>query len=241
MRYDGREANDELRQIKIIRDYLKYPQGSVLIEFGDTKVICTAMVEEKVPPFLKGSGQGWVSAQYAMLPAANATRKQRDIDKLKLDSRSAEIQRLIGRSLRAAVDLKALGERTVWIDCDVIQADGGTRVASITGSFIALYDAVGTLLAEKHLRKDPMIHFVAAVSVGIVDDELLLDLCYHEDSRAQADMNVVMTDAGEFVELQATGEGRTVTPGEMSALMEMAAKGIGEIIRIQKETVGYKK
>lgn len=241
MRYDGRETGEELRQLKITRDFIKYPQGSVLIEMGDTKVICTAMIEDKVPQFLKGSGSGWVSAQYAMLPAANATRKQRDIDRLKLDGRSAEIQRLIGRSLRAAVDLKALGERTVWIDCDVIQADGGTRVTSINGGFIALYDAVGTLISEGALRRDPIKNFVGAVSLGIVDDEILTDLCYHEDSRAQVDMNVVMTSAGEFVEVQTTGEGRAIRRDEMSKLLELAESSVRQIIGIEKEVLGYRK
>ena len=236
-RKDGRN-NFELRDIKITRNYLKYPQGSVLVEFGQTKVICTAFVEEKVPPFLKGSLTGWISAEYNMLPGANAQRKQRDISKLKLDGRSAEIQRLIGRALRSAVDLGALGERTIWIDCDVIQADGGTRVASITGSFVALYDAIDFLIRNNKIKKSPIQAFVAAVSVGIVDNELISDLCYYEDSRAIADLNVVMTDKDEYIEVQATGEKRPITTKEMAKLLEIASKSISEIIKIQKTVLG---
>lgn len=237
MRKDSRQ-NDMHREIKITRDYIKYPQGSALCEFGDTKVICTAFVEEKVPPFLKGTGKGWVSAEYSMLPAANATRKQRDISRLKLDGRSAEIQRLIGRSLRCAVDTKKLGERTIWVDCDVIQADGGSRTASITGGFVAMYDAVNYLMQRGLISENPIKNFIGAVSVGIVDDECILDLCYEEDSRAQCDMNVVMTDEGDFVELQATAEGRSVKEYEMDSLIMLATQGIMDIIEIQKKVLG---
>lgn len=239
MRADGRE-NNELRKITVTRNYLKYPQGSVLIEFGDTKVICTAFVEEKVPIFMKGSGKGWITAEYNMLPGSNMQRKQRDISKLKLDNRSAEIQRLVGRSLRSVVELNKLGERTIWIDCDVIQADGGTRVASVTGSFIALYDAIQYLLNNKLIQIDPIKFFAAAVSVGIVNDIPVVDLCYAEDSRAIADMNVVMTEEGSFIELQATGEERPIREVEMDQLMLLATNAIMEIIQIQKEALGLK-
>lgn len=239
MRADNRK-NDQLRTVKITRDYLKYPHGSVLAEFGDTKVICTAFVEEKVPQFLKGTGKGWITAEYSMLPGANAERKQRDISRLKLDGRSAEIQRLIGRSLRSICDLHALGERTVWIDCDVIQADGGTRVASVTGSFVALYDAVEYLVNRGLIKKNVIRNFAAAVSVGIVDDEPLCDLCYSEDSRAIADMNVIMTDEGSYVEIQATGEARPIKETEMDELMMMASKAIYKLIEIQKDVLGVK-
>ncbi len=232
---------DELREIEIIKDFTKYAAGSVLCSFGDTKVICTAMVEERVPGFLKGSASGWVSAEYSMLPSANAQRKNRDISKLKLDGRSAEIQRLIGRSLRSAIDLEKLGERTIWIDCDVIQADGGTRVTSITGGFVAMYLAVQKLMEEKILRVNPIKGFVAAVSVGIVENKLLCDLCYDEDSRAMMDMNVVMDERGRYVELGATAEGRSATKEEMNCLMEMAEGAIKQIIEKQKEAVGVAK
>ncbi len=239
MRADGRE-NNELRKITITRNYLKYPQGSVLVEFGDTKVICTAFVEEKVPIFMKGSGKGWITAEYNMLPGSNMQRKQRDISKLKLDNRSAEIQRLVGRSLRSVVELNKLGERTIWIDCDVIQADGGTRVASVTGSFIALYDAIQHLLNNKLIQLNPIRFFAAAVSVGIVNEIPVVDLCYAEDSRAIADMNVVMTEDGSFIELQATGEERPIREVEMDQLMLLATNAIMEIIQIQKEALGLK-
>ena len=229
---------DSLRKISITRNFTKYARGSVLCEFGDTKVLCTAMVEERVPAFLKGSGQGWITAEYSMLPSANRERKQRDISRLKMDARSTEIQRLIGRSLRAAVDMKALGERTIYIDCDVLQADGGTRVTSITGGFVALYDAVRSLMKEGLIKNDPITNYVAAVSVGIVDNQLLCDLCYEEDSSAMMDMNVVMTDSGEFVELQATAEGRSATRKEMGLLTDLAEGAIKQIIQKQKEALG---
>jgi len=237
MRKDGR-TNEEIRPIKITRDFIKYPQGAVLIESGQTKVICTAFVEDKVPPFLRGTGKGWISAEYNMIPGANAQRKQRDISKLKVDGRSAEIQRLIGRSLRSVVDLTKLGERTIWIDCDVIQADGGTRVASINGSFVALYDAINFLIDNKTITENPIRNFVAAISVGVVDEEVMADLCYYEDSRAICDMNVVMTDEGGFVEVQATGEGRPIYKSEMSELLPLAERAINKVIEIQKKTLG---
>ena len=240
MRADGRKSNDERRYAKITRHFLKNPQGSVLIETGDTKVICTAMVEEKVPPFLKGTGKGWITAEYNMLPGANADRKPRDISKLKLDGRSAEIQRLIGRSLRSVCDLEKLGERTIWIDCDVIQADGGTRVASITGAFVALYDAVNWLIENKMIKSSIINSFVAAISVGIVNDQILCDLCYQEDSNAMVDMNVVMTEEGSYVEIQATGEERPIKDTELDQLLMTAQKGIFELIGIQKEALGIK-
>lgn len=232
---------NELREVKIITDYTKYAEGSVLCCFGDTRVICTAMAEEKAPGRLKGSGSGWLSAEYNMLPSANAERKTRDISKLRLDARSAEIQRLIGRSLRSCINLDILGERTIWIDCDVIQADGGTRVASVTGGFVALYLAVQRLMEQKLIRINPIKFFMAAVSVGIVEDELLCDLCYREDSAAMMDMNVVMNERGEFIELQATAEGRCAKKAEMNSLLELAQNGIFEIIKEQKKALGVLK
>lgn len=231
-------AVDEIREIKITRNFTKYAQGSVLCEFGDTKVLCTAMVEDKVPSFLKGSGSGWITAEYNMLPSANIQRKPRDISKLKLDGRSAEIQRLIGRSLRSAVDMNLLGEKTIHIDCDVLQADGGTRVCSITGGFVALYDAISYLIDNKEIKSNPIKHFLAAVSVGIVDNQIITDLCYEEDSNAMMDMNVVMNDSGDFAEVQATAEGRCATKKEMELLMDLAQKSIYEIITKQKEVLG---
>lgn len=237
MRKDGRE-NEDIREIKITRDFIKYPHGAVLIESGQTKVICTAFIEERVPSFLKGCGKGWISAEYSMLPGANAQRKPRDISRLKVDGRSAEIQRLIGRSLRSVVDLNKLGERTIWIDCDVIQADGGTRVASINGSFVALYDAINFLIDNKNINVNPIRSFLGAISVGIVDDEIMTDLCYYEDSRAIADMNVVMTQEGSFVELQATGEARPISPEEMNLLLPLASSSIQKVIESQKKALG---
>lgn len=231
-------ALDEMREIKITRNFTKYAQGSVLCEFGDTKVLCTAMVEDKVPSFLKSSGSGWITAEYNMLPSANMQRKPRDISKLKLDGRSAEIQRLIGRSLRSAVDMNLLGEKTIHIDCDVLQADGGTRVCSITGGFVALYDAISYLIDNKEIKSNPIKHFLAAVSVGIVDNQIITDLCYEEDSNAMMDMNVVMNDSGDFAEVQATAEGRCATKKEMELLMDLAQKSIYEIITKQKEALG---
>lgn len=236
MRIDGRK-NEALRNIKITRNYTKYAEGSVLIEFGNTKVLCNASIEDKVPPFLKGSGEGWITAEYNMLPRSTQVRKQRDITKLKLDGRTMEIQRLIGRSLRSVVDLKALGEKTIWIDCDVIQADGGTRTASITGSFIALVDAVNKLHKEHNFEVFPIRSFVGAVSVGIVKSEKLVDLCYEEDSEAKVDMNIVMTDKGEFIEIQGTGEENPFTRKELDELLALGEKALKQIIQVQKDSL----
>lgn len=238
MERDNNRTNNELRTIKITRNYIIHPDGSVLIEVGNTKVICTAFVEEKVPPFLKGTGKGWVSAEYSMIPGSTKTRKSRDINKLKIDGRSQEIQRLIGRSLRSVVDLEAIGERTVWIDCDVIQADGGTRTASITGAFVAMADAFYGLLQRKEIGKMPIKAFVSAVSVGILNGETIVDLCYEEDSAAEVDMNIVMTNKGEFVEIQGTGEEATFTHNDLMSLISLATKGCQELYEIQRNALG---
>ncbi|SEF84320.1 ribonuclease PH [Caloramator fervidus] len=237
MRVDGRD-NLDLREIKITRNYIKHAEGSVLVEFGDTKVICTASIDDKVPPFLKGTGEGWITCEYGMLPRSTKDRKTRESAKGKIDGRTAEIQRLIGRALRSVVDLSKIGERTIWIDCDVIQADGGTRTASITGAFIALVDAINKLDEMEKLSVYPIKNFVAAVSVGIVDNEVLLDLCYEEDFKATVDMNVVMTDKGEFVEIQGTGEKLPFNKEQLEGMLSAAKKGIDEIIKIQKEILG---
>ena len=234
-RKDGRAA-DELRPVRITTDFVKFAEGSCLIECGDTKVLCCASVEEKTPPHV-AEGQGWVTAEYSMLPRANRERSRRDIDKLKLSGRSAEIQRLIGRSLRAAVDLNRLGERTVTIDCDVLQGDGGTRTASITGGFIALSLACRKLAEAGVLAEDPIVHRITAVSAGIVDDELLLDLPYSEDSRAQVDLNCVMNERGEIVEVQGTGEGRAFTLAEQNELLRLCAKGCAQLRKLQEEAL----
>lgn len=231
---------DKIRNVKIVKDFLDNPNGSVLIEMGNTKVICTAMIEEKVPPFLKGTGKGWISAEYSMLPASTITRKGRDINKLKIDGRSQEIQRLIGRALRSVVNLGAFGERTMWIDCDVIQADGGTRTASITGSFVAMALAFNGLLEKGIIETMPINCFVSAVSVGIVNKMNMLDLCYVEDSAAQVDMNVVMTDKMEFVEVQGTGEEAPFSQTQLLELLSMASKGCEQLIEVQKEVLGDK-
>ena len=235
-RQDGR-AYDELRPIKITTDFVKFPEGSCLIECGDTKVLCCASIEEKTPPHV-AEGEGWVTAEYSMLPRANRERSKRDISKLKLSPRSAEIQRLVGRSLRAAVDMKALGERTINIDCDVLQGDGGTRTASVTGGFVALALACRKLVADGVLTRNPIRHQVAAVSCGIVDDTPCLDLCYQEDSHAQVDMNFVMNDQGNFIEMQGTGEGRAFTPQELQTLMEYGRKGIADLMQAQRDALG---
>ncbi|MCX7694751.1 MAG: ribonuclease PH [Caloramator sp.] len=237
MRADGREYN-QMRDIKITRNYTKYAEGSVLVEFGDTKVICTASFEDKVPPFLKGTGEGWITCEYGMLPRSTQTRKPRESSKGKLDGRTVEIQRLIGRALRSVVDLKAIGERTIWIDCDVIQADGGTRTASITGAFIALVDAVNKLDKEVNFEVYPIKNYVAAISVGIVDDIPMIDLCYLEDSAAKVDMNVVMTDKNEYIEIQGTGEDRPFSKEELTRLLELAENGLNEIFMLQKKVLG---
>ncbi|NTV88953.1 MAG: ribonuclease PH [Clostridiales bacterium] len=237
MRTDGR-AYSEMRPVTIRRNYIKPAEGSVLIEMGETKVICTASVEESVPPFKKNSGEGWVTAEYSMLPRATRTRNSRDINKLKLNGRSQEIQRLIGRALRAVVDFKLLGERQILIDCDVIQADGGTRTASITGAFVALVDACAYLVKTGAISKMPVTQYLAAVSVGLVDDIEMLDLKYDEDSNAIVDMNVVMTEDGSFVELQATGEKAPYTRQQFDNLLELAGKGVYQLIDLQKEALG---
>mgnify|MGYP005918822067 CR=1 FL=1 len=235
-RQDGR-AYDELRPIKITTDFVKFPEGSCLIECGDTKVLCCASIEEKTPPHV-AEGEGWVTAEYSMLPRANRERSRRDVDKLKLSGRSAEIQRLIGRSLRAAVDMRRLGERTITVDCDVLQGDGGTRTASVTGGFVALELACRRLVEQGALEKMPLIHYVAGVSAGIVDDTPVLDLPYSEDSRAQVDLNCVMNELGEIIELQGTGEGRAFTLTEQQELVRLCAKGNRELLKIQKEALG---
>ena len=222
----------ELRKIEIIRDYTKYAAGSVLVKWGDTWVLCTASVEEKVPPFLKDQGQGWVTAEYAMLPSCTPQRKDRDIKKLKLDARATEIQRLIGRALRAAVDMTKLGERQITIDCDVIQADGGTRCASITGGMVALEIAVQKLLKEKVISENPIVHRVAAVSVGVCEGTPTLDLDYVHDSTAEVDLNVVMTDDGRFVELQGCAEHNPFTAEHLETMLALARKGLKKIFKL---------
>ena len=235
-RADGR-AFDQLRPVELTKDYIKFAEGSVLIRCGDTVVLCNASVEEKTPPHVP-EGHGWVTAEYSMLPRANRERSRRDIDKLKLSGRSAEIQRLIGRSLRAAVDREALGERTITVDCDVLQGDGGTRTASVTGGFVALALACRKLVEEGYLGSTPIRHFVTGVSAGIVDEQALLDLQYSEDSRAQVDLNCVMNELGEIIELQGTGEGRAFTLTEQQELVRLCAKGNRELLKIQKEALG---
>jgi len=235
-RKDGRKV-DELRKVNFVKDFTKYAEGSVLIECGNTKVICNATVEEKVPPFKKDSGEGWVTAEYSMLPRATATRSSRDISKLKQNQRSVEIQRLIGRALRAAVDFKLLGERTITIDCDVIQADGGTRTASITGGFAALAIACKRLVESGVLEQNPIKTSVSAISVGIVDGVPMLDLCYEEDSRADVDMNIIMTGEGNFVEVQGTGENGTFSMEELVKLVDLARKGNEELKEMQNSII----
>lgn len=232
-RIDGR-TNAQMRPVKLTRHFTRNAEGSVLIEVGNTKVICTAMTEEKVPPFLRGEKKGWVTAEYEMLPSSTGTRKARDRNKGKIDGRTVEIQRLIGRSLRSVINMEKLGERTIWIDCDVIQADGGTRTASITGAYVALYDAVNRLLEEGVIDDNPLTGFVAAISVGVNQGEVILDLCYEEDSTAEVDMNIIMTDKGEFIEVQGTGEARPFTKDEFAKLTELGEKGIRALIEAQK-------
>lgn len=236
-RIDGRK-NDEIRTVKITPNFTVHAEGSVLIEMGGTKVICTASVEEKVPPFLKDTGLGWVTAEYAMLPRATHTRKARDIKKLRLDGRSSEIQRLIGRALRAVVDRKALGERQITIDCDVIQADGGTRCASITGGYVALHLACEKLVREGKLQAMPLKEKVVAISVGIFQNEAILDLCYEEDSNAAVDCNIVMTENGQIIEIQGTGEERPFTEAELAAMMKLGKMGIIALTSEQNTIVG---
>ncbi len=236
-RIDGRN-NDELRNVKIIRDYLKYPEGSAFIEMGDTKVICTASIEDRVPIFLKGTGQGWITAEYSMLPRATETRNIREVSRGKPGGRTQEIQRLIGRALRSVVNLKALGEKTIWIDCDVIQADGGTRTASITASFVSMVEAVSKILNKKNGERFPVRDYLAAISVGMVDSQIMLDLCYQEDSNADVDMNVVMSGDGRFVEIQSTAEKTPFTRNEMEAMLGLAESGITRLIEIQMDVLG---
>lgn len=227
-RIDGR-APDQMRAVSIDRNYLRFAEGSVLISMGDTKVICTATVEERVPPFLKGTGRGWMTAEYSMLPRSCPKRVPRESSAGRVGGRTHEIQRLIGRSLRAVYDLASFGERTVYIDCDVLQADGGTRTASITGAFVAAHDSLSELVSKGLLSSVPVRDRVAAVSVGIVNGEASLDLCYAEDSRAEVDMNVVMTGEGRFVEVQGTAELAAYTRAELDSMLDLAAKGIAEL------------
>jgi ribonuclease PH len=233
-RIDGR-APDQLRPITITPNFIKHAEGSVLIDVGDTRVICTASIQEKVPPFMYRSGKGWVTAEYSMLPRATTDRTEREASRGKQGGRTMEIQRLIGRSLRAAVSAELMGERTVWIDCDVIQADGGTRTASITGAFVALTLALGRLYVDGNMQSWPLASFVAAVSVGIVGGQPVLDLNYEEDSKAGVDMNIVATDKGRFIELQGTAEGASFSEEEMMAMTALARKGIATLIEKQRE------
>lgn len=237
LREDGRNVNEH-RNINVIKDFNIYAEGSVLIECGNTKVICTATVSDKVPPFLKNQGKGWLTAEYSMLPRATGERNQRESAKGKLTGRTMEIQRLIGRALRAAIDLDKLGERTVTIDCDVIQADGGTRTTSISGGFIALALAMKKLVAQGILKQNPIISNVAAISVGIVNKTPMLDLKYTEDSLAEVDMNVIINGKGEFVEVQGTGEEATYTRAQLNELIDLAEEGIKHIIEIQNQVIG---
>ncbi|MFK8883069.1 ribonuclease PH [Bacillus velezensis] len=238
MRHDGRQ-HDELRPITFDLDFITHPEGSVLITAGNTKVICNASVEDRVPPFLRGGGKGWITAEYSMLPRATNQRTIRESSKGKVSGRTMEIQRLIGRALRAVVDLEKLGERTIWIDCDVIQADGGTRTASITGAFLAMAIAVGKLVKSGVIKTSPVTDYLAAISVGMDKEEgLLLDLNYEEDSAAEVDMNIIMTGSGRFVELQGTGEEATFSREDLNGLLSLAEKGIQTLIQKQKEVLG---
>ncbi len=228
---------DQLRDVKITRDVMKNAEGSALIEMGDTKVLCTATVEESVPPFLRDSGKGWVTTEYAMLPRATTERVRRDSVRGKIGGRSHEIQRIIGRVLRAVIDFDKLGERSITIDCDVLQADGGTRTASITGGFVALYEACSYLLREGLVEENPINDYIAAVSVGIVNDKLVLDLNYEQDSSAEVDMNIAMTGAGLLVEVQGTAEGKPFSKNRLTEMVKLAEKGIKELIKKQKEAL----
>src|SRR6188768_4136357 len=230
-------AFDELRTIRIERQYTRHAEGSVLVSFGDTRVLCTASVENRVPPFLRGKGEGWVTAEYGMLPRSTHTRNDREASRGKQGGRTLEIQRLIGRALRACVDRAALGERTITLDCDVLQADGGTRTTAITGAYIALVDAVGTLRRRGAVKKDPILGAVAAVSVGVYRGEPVLDLDYAEDANCDTDMNVVMNDGGGFIELQGTAEGHAFRRDELDALLALAETGIGELLVVQREAL----
>lgn len=235
-RVDGRSA-DQLRPCKITRKYNKYAEGSCLIEMGDTRVICTASVEEKVPLFRKGSGGGWVTAEYGMIPRACKDRNQREATRGNQQGRTLEIQRLVGRSLRSVVDLDSMGERTIWLDCDVVQADGGTRTASVTGAFVALVDALDSLVAWRLVPRRPITSYLAAVSVGIVGGTELLDLCYEEDCMAQVDMNLVMTGEGKFIEIQGTAEGAPFGKDRLFKMLDVGERGIRQLIAIQKKAL----
>ncbi len=237
MRPDGRQP-DQLRNIKLIKDYIRNAEGSVLIEMGDTKVICTASIEDKVPLFLKDQKKGWVTGEYSMLPRSTHTRTKRESASGRVGGRTHEIQRLIGRAIRSVVDLEALGERTIWLDCDVIQADGGTRTASITGAFVALKCAVNVALENRLIERQPVRDYLAAISVGIVDGEPRLDLSYAEDSAAEVDMNVVMTSSGKFIEVQGTAETEPFDRTNLQKMLDHAESGIREIIAVQKSVLG---
>lgn len=236
MRLNNRGFN-EIRDIKITRNYLKNPEGSVLIEMGDTKVLCTAMIEESVPFFLRGKNKGWVTAEYSMIPGSTIRRKPREAARGRLDGRTQEIQRMIGRVLRSIIDLNKLGERTIWIDCDVLQADGGTRTASITGAFVALVEAVESLYRRGEIKKNPISNYVAAVSVGIIDKGPVLDMCFEEDHVAIADINIVMTDEKKLIELQGTGEKAPFSRQELNEVLDLAEKGILDIIEVQRQAL----
>lgn len=235
-RIDGRQA-DEIRPVIITRGYTQIPEGSVLIKIGKTMVLCTATIEDKVPPFLKGTGSGWITAEYSMLPRATEERNQRESTKGKLSGRTMEIQRLIGRALRSVVDMSKLGERTIWLDCDVLQADGGTRTASITGAYVALVDAVKYLMANKLIENYPLLDSIAAVSVGKVNGEIVIDLAYEEDSQAEVDMNIVMTGSGKFVEIQGTAEGEPFDRAELDKFLGLAEKGIRKLMEYQRQAL----
>lgn len=233
LRPSGRTA-DQLRDVKITRNYTMHAEGSVMVEFGNTKVLCTASIDERVPGFLRGKGSGWVTAEYGMLPRSTNSRMGREAARGKQSGRTQEIQRLIGRSLRASINLEALGERQITLDCDVIQADGGTRTASITGAYVALTDAINGLMAKGLIKKNPLLGMVASVSVGIFEGTPVLDLDYPEDSNAETDMNVVMNDAGHFIEVQGTAEGHAFRREEMDEMLDLASKGINELFELQK-------
>ncbi|HLQ72758.1 MAG TPA: ribonuclease PH [Bacillota bacterium] len=237
-RHDGREIN-QLRDIRMTLNFIKHAEGSVLIEIGDTKVICNASIEDRVPPFLRGQGKAWITAEYAMLPRATERRNIRESSRGKVGGRTMEIQRLIGRSLRAAVDLEKLGERTIWIDCDVIQADGGTRTASITGAFVALVLALNTLKNDEKIDELPIKHFISAISVGVLENDLVvLDLDYEEDFSAKVDMNIIMNDNNEYIEIQGNGEEATFSPDQLQRMLSLATEGTKQLFDKQKEVLG---
>lgn len=235
MKRNNKRKNDQLRKVEIIKDFTKNPAGSVLITFGETRVLCSASIDEKVPPFLKDSGLGWVTAEYGMLPSSTNTRTNREATKGKQTGRTVEIQRLIGRSLRSIVDRKRIGERSILIDCDVLQADGGTRTASITGAFIALKIAIDKLIQNKTIKKNPIKEYLAAISVGIVKNEIMLDLDYNEDSCAEVDLNLIATESSNIVEIQGTAEGKTFSRKQLDLMIDSGLKGIKQLIQLQKE------